>query len=92
LNTDQQQHPINWLCHRTRTQNSVRFLLLDIGTETLELLLKPNLTFIKVEEYIQETSRRNESRGSSVSVVSHCALDDRAIEVGFPAEAKGFFL
>jgi uncharacterized membrane protein len=30
--------------------------------------------------------------GSSVSIVSDCGLDDRAIEVRSPAEAKGFFL
>jgi hypothetical protein len=30
--------------------------------------------------------------GSSVSVVSGYGLDDRAIEVRSPAEAKGFFL
>jgi hypothetical protein len=29
---------------------------------------------------------------SSVSIVSGYGLDDRAIEVRFPAEAKGFFL
>jgi hypothetical protein len=32
------------------------------------------------------------SRGSSVSTVSGYGLDDRAIEVRSPAEAKGFFL
>jgi hypothetical protein len=32
------------------------------------------------------------SRGSSVSIVSGYGLDDRAIEVRFPAEAKGFLL
>jgi hypothetical protein len=31
------------------------------------------------------------SRGSSVSIVSDYGLDDRAIEVRSPAEAKGFF-
>jgi hypothetical protein len=30
--------------------------------------------------------------GSSVSIVSDYGLGDRAIEVRFPAEAKGFFL
>jgi hypothetical protein len=30
--------------------------------------------------------------GSSVSTVSDYGLDDRAIEVRSPAEAKGFFL
>jgi hypothetical protein len=30
--------------------------------------------------------------GGSVSIVSGYGLDDRAIEVRFPAEAKGFFL
>jgi hypothetical protein len=30
--------------------------------------------------------------GSSVSVVSRCGLDDRAIEIRSPAEAKGLFL
>jgi hypothetical protein len=30
--------------------------------------------------------------GSSVSIVSDYGLDDRAIEVRSPAEAKGFFL
>jgi hypothetical protein len=30
--------------------------------------------------------------GSSVSIVSGCGLEDRAIEVRSPAEAKGFFL
>jgi hypothetical protein len=30
-------------------------------------------------------------QGSSVSIVSGCGLDDRAIEVRSPAEAKGFF-
>jgi hypothetical protein len=30
--------------------------------------------------------------GSSVNTVSGYGLDDRAIEVRFPAEAKGFFL
>jgi hypothetical protein len=29
--------------------------------------------------------------GSAVSIVFLYGLDDRAIEVGFPAEAKGFF-
>jgi hypothetical protein len=32
------------------------------------------------------------SRGNSVSIVSGYGLDDRAIEVRSPAEAKGFFL
>jgi hypothetical protein len=32
------------------------------------------------------------SRGSSVSTVSGYRLDDRAIEVRSPAEAKGLFL
>jgi hypothetical protein len=32
------------------------------------------------------------SRCSSVSIVSGYGLDDRAIEVRFPAKAKGFFL
>jgi hypothetical protein len=32
------------------------------------------------------------SRGSSVSIVFIYRLDDRAIEVQYPAEAKGFFL
>jgi hypothetical protein len=32
------------------------------------------------------------SRGSSVSIVSGYGLDDRAIEVRSPAEAKGIFL
>jgi hypothetical protein len=31
-------------------------------------------------------------QGSSVSIVSGYELDDRAIEVRSPAEAKGFFL
>jgi hypothetical protein len=30
------------------------------------------------------------SRGSSVSIVSDCVLDDRAIEVRFPAQARDF--
>jgi hypothetical protein len=30
--------------------------------------------------------------GSSVSIVSGYGLDDRAIEVRFPADARGFFL
>jgi hypothetical protein len=30
--------------------------------------------------------------GSSGSIVSGCGLDDRAIEVRSPAEARGFFL
>jgi hypothetical protein len=30
--------------------------------------------------------------GSSVSIVSDYVLDDRAIKVRYPAEAKGFFL
>jgi hypothetical protein len=32
------------------------------------------------------------SRGSSVSIVSDYGLDDRAIEVRSPADARGFFL
>jgi hypothetical protein len=32
------------------------------------------------------------SRGSSVDIMSGYGLDDRAIEVQSPAEAKGFFL
>jgi hypothetical protein len=32
------------------------------------------------------------SRGSSVGIVCGYGLDDRAIEVRSPAEAKGFFL
>jgi hypothetical protein len=32
------------------------------------------------------------SRGSSVGIVFIYRLDDRAIEVQYPAEAKGFFL
>jgi hypothetical protein len=32
------------------------------------------------------------SRGSSVSIVSDCGLDDRAIEVRSPAEEREFFL
>jgi hypothetical protein len=34
----------------------------------------------------------NVRRGSSVSIVSGYRLDDRAIEVPSPAEAKRFFL
>jgi hypothetical protein len=30
--------------------------------------------------------------GSSVSIVFGCGLDDRAIEVRFVAEARGFFM
>jgi hypothetical protein len=36
--------------------------------------------------------RRQREPGSSVSIVSGYGLDDRAIEVRSPAEAKGFFL
>jgi hypothetical protein len=32
------------------------------------------------------------SQGSSVSIVFDYGLDDRAVEVRSPAEAKGFFL
>jgi hypothetical protein len=39
-----------------------------------------------------EITREPGSRGSSVSIVSGYELDDRAIEVRSPAEAKGFFL
>jgi hypothetical protein len=37
-------------------------------------------------------SKNKVSRGSSGSVVSCYGLDDRAIEVRSPTEAKGFFL
>jgi hypothetical protein len=37
--------------------------------------------------YLQETREP----GSSVNIVSGYGLDDRAIEVRSPAEAKGFF-
>jgi hypothetical protein len=35
---------------------------------------------------------KSQEPGSSVSIVSGYGLDDRAIEVRSPAEAKGFFL
>jgi hypothetical protein len=38
------------------------------------------------------SATRNCEPGSSVSIVSGYGLDDRAIEVRSPAEAKGFFL
>jgi hypothetical protein len=37
-------------------------------------------------------SRLTYEPGSSVSIVSGYGLDDRAIEVRYPAEAKGFFV
>jgi hypothetical protein len=39
-----------------------------------------------------DTTWHVESQGSSVSNVSGYGLDDRAIEVRSPAEARGFFL
>jgi hypothetical protein len=41
---------------------------------------------------IQYATTQLRSRGSSVSIVSDYGLDDQAIEVRSPAEAKGFFL
>jgi hypothetical protein len=41
---------------------------------------------------IVNTKQQVGEPGSSVSIVSGYGLDDRAIEVRSPAEAKGFFL
>jgi hypothetical protein len=41
---------------------------------------------------LRESTYIKGSRGSSVSIVSGFGLDERAIKVGLPAEAKGFFL
>jgi hypothetical protein len=41
---------------------------------------------------LRESTYIKENRGSSVSIVSGFGLDDRAIKVGFQAEAKGIFL
>jgi hypothetical protein len=43
-------------------------------------------------EYFLVQSRKSGEPGSSVSIVSGYELDDRAIEVRSPAEARGFFL
>jgi hypothetical protein len=40
---------------------------------------------------ILKCTSKNMSRGSSVSIVSHYGVDDRAIEVRSPAEAKDIF-
>jgi hypothetical protein len=48
-----------------------------------------NLKYIN-EKYNVVTAIKSES-GSSVSIVSGYGLDDRAIEVRSPAEAKGIF-
>jgi hypothetical protein len=45
----------------------------------------------QIWEYVDPTNG-TWSRGSSVSIVSDYGLDDRAIEVRSPADAKGFFL
>jgi hypothetical protein len=51
---------------------------------------RTNCTFLSHD---QNTGRThfNRSRGSSVSIVSDCGLDDRAIAVRSPAGAKDFF-
>jgi hypothetical protein len=41
---------------------------------------------------ITEYCKSRSEPGSSVSIVSGYGLDDQAIEVQFPADAKGFFL
>jgi hypothetical protein len=43
----------------------------------------------RIENVVKLDSRH---QGSSVSVVSGYGLDDRAIDVRYPAEVKGFFL
>jgi hypothetical protein len=45
-----------------------------------------------IDAYNLTSIMRPVEPGSSVSVVSGCGLDDRAMEVRSPAEAKGFFL
>jgi hypothetical protein len=40
--------------------------------------------------FIKYVYLRNSEPGSSVSTVPGCGLDDRAIEVRFPADAKDF--
>jgi hypothetical protein len=42
--------------------------------------------------FLEQVVRRVGEQGRSVSIVSGYGLDDRAIEVRSPAEAKGFFL
>jgi hypothetical protein len=42
--------------------------------------------------FFQKRDDRFSEPGSSVSIVSGYRLDDRAIEVRFPAESKYFFL
>jgi hypothetical protein len=41
--------------------------------------------------FIRSPIMKHDEPGSSVSIVSGYGLDDRAIEVRFPAETKGFF-
>jgi hypothetical protein len=43
-------------------------------------------------EYFSRSKLVKSDPGSSVSIVSGYGLDDRAKEIRFPAEAKGFFL
>jgi hypothetical protein len=56
------------------------------------LLIHPFfLKFVSLDSFLL-LSTIVRSRGSSVSIVSGYGLDDRAIEVRSPAEAKRFFL
>jgi hypothetical protein len=60
-----------------------------------EMLIKlgQNHSHHRVTEKGFEVSRQSAGdRGSSVSIESAYGLDDRAIEIRSPAEAKGFFL
>jgi hypothetical protein len=47
---------------------------------------------VKFMQHIEADAIYKSESGSSVSIVSGYGLDDRAIEVRSPAEAKVFFL
>jgi hypothetical protein len=65
--------------------NSDVFELPGQGERTENYIISSFIFFFNITTYYCEP-------GSSVSIVSGYGLDDRAIEVRSPAEAKGFFL
>jgi hypothetical protein len=63
--------------------NNVRMLFTSVLFQNIITRFKPLLATCSLSHC---------EPGSSVSIVSGYGLDDRAIEVRSPAEAKGFFL
>jgi hypothetical protein len=83
-----------FIATETADWNQRDIQILTLLSYQLYLILDTVATYSKTQKHSSE----NYSPGllnllrSSVSIVSGYGLDDRAIEVWSPAEAKGFFL